>query len=127
MVDETVVKVAAAQVSVTSGALDFEDTLLNGQGRHIGDSGIPPLGSKMRTLRSPWTFFGSSGFVGNSEDVGTGDGTVLHCVTLRVVEVSWDAGKGVLPHNEGQSVADRPSIVMVGDQSQQPDATRSTH
>jgi hypothetical protein len=32
---ESVIEIFTSQVSITSGGLDFEDTILNGQKRHI--------------------------------------------------------------------------------------------
>ena len=92
VVDETVVKVFTTKVSVTSGGLDFEDSLLNGQERNIEgtttqveDEDVAlTLGLLVKTVGNG----GSSGLVDDTEDVETSNETgVLGGLTLGVVEV----------------------------------------
>ena len=97
MVDETVVEVLTTKVSVTSGGLDLEDTLLDGKERNIEGSSTEiededvtlASGLLVKTVGDG----SGGGLVDDTEDVETGDGTgVLGCLTLGVVEVwSWSA------------------------------------
>lgn len=96
VVDETVVEVLTTQVGVTSGRLDLENALLNGQERHIEsttteieDENIAlALGLLVKTVGNG----GSGRLVDDTKDVETGNETgVLGSLTLGVVEVSGDS------------------------------------
>lgn len=101
VVDQTVVEVFTTQVSVTSGRLDLEDTLLNGEERDIEgtttkieDQDVAlTLDLLVKTVGNG----GSGGLVDDSENVETGDETgILGSLTLRVVEVSGDGNNSVV-------------------------------
>ena len=101
VVNETIVKVFATQVSVTSCGLDFEDTLFNGQEGDIecfstkienknialaGDLLVKPVGNSS-----------SGGLIDNMENVQTRNGTsILSGLTLRVVEVCGNSRNGII-------------------------------
>ena len=94
--DETVVEVLTAKVSVTSGSLDLEDALLDGQERHIEGSSteienenvLLGAGLTVKTVSNG----SGSGLVDDTENIETSDSTgILGSKTLRVVEVSRDA------------------------------------
>jgi hypothetical protein len=100
VVDQAVVEILTTQVSVTSGGLDLEDTLLNGQKgdiesttTQIEDQDVAlTLGLLVKTVGDS----GSGGLVDDTENVETGDETgVLGSLTLRVVEVGGDGDDGV--------------------------------
>ena len=100
MVDEAVVEVLTTQVSVTSGGLDLEDTLLDGQERHIESSTTEiedenvalADGLLVKTVSDS----GSGRLVDDTEDVETRDHTsILGSLTLGVVEVGGDSNNGV--------------------------------
>ena len=101
VVDETVVEVLTTQVSVTSGGLDLEDTLLNCQEgdiecttSQVEDEDVAlTLSLLVKTVGN-----GSSGrLVDDTEDVEAGNETsVLGSLTLRVVEVGRDCDDGVV-------------------------------
>ena len=77
--DETVVEVLTTQVSVTGSGLDLEDTLLDGEQGNIESTTTQvededvalTLGLLVETVGDG----GSGGFVDDTEDVETGDGT----------------------------------------------------
>ena len=101
VVDETVIEILTTKVSVTSGGLDFEDTLLDGQegniecsSSEIEDEDITLTdGLLIETVGDS----SSSGLVDDTEDVETRDGTsVLGSLTLRIVEVGGDSDDGVV-------------------------------
>ncbi len=92
VVHETVVEVLTTKVSVTSGGLDFEDTLLDRQEGNIESSSSKiededitfADGLLVKAVRDS----GRSWLVNDTKDVETGDGTrILGGLTLRVVEV----------------------------------------
>ena len=97
MVKEVGVEVLATQVGVTSGGLDGKDTSLDGKKRDIegttteieNENGLLLLGLGVETVGDG----SGSGLVDDTQNLETGDGTsVLGSETLRVVEVSGDAG-----------------------------------
>jgi hypothetical protein len=100
VVDETVVEVLTTQVGVTSGGLDLEDTLLNGQKRHIEsstteieDQDVALTGSLLVETVGDGS---SGGLVDDTENVKSRDHTgILGSLTLRVVEVRGDGNNGV--------------------------------
>lgn len=100
MVDKSVVEVLTSQVSVTSGSLHFEDTLLNGQERNIKGSS-PEIEDEDVALAGDLLVKtvgdgSSGGLVDDTKDVQSGDGSgVLGGLTLRVVEVGGDGDDGV--------------------------------
>ena len=96
VVDHPVVKVLSSQVGVTSGRLDFEDAVLNGEdgdvksaATKVKDEDIVFLPSRPVLLVQAVGDGGSSGFVDDSENVETGDDSgILGGLALGVVEVS---------------------------------------
>ena len=100
MVDKTVVKVFPSQVGVTGSSLDFKDTLFNGEEGDIEGSSTKIKDQDITFTRNLLVETicdgGSSGFVDDTKDVHTGDGTsVLSCLTLGVVEISRDGDDSV--------------------------------
>ena len=101
MVDESVVEILSSQVGVTSGGLDLEDTLLNGQEGDIESSTseiedenvaltLDLLVETVSNGRGGW-------LVDDAKDVESGDKTgILGGLTLGVVEVGWDGDNGVV-------------------------------
>ena len=92
MGDETVVEVLTTKVSVTSGGLDLEDTLLDGQERHIEGSSTEienenvalADGLLVKTVGDG----GSGGLVDDTKNGQTSDrASILRGLTLGVVEV----------------------------------------
>lgn len=101
MVNETVVEVLTTQVSVTSGGLDLEDTLLDGQERHIEGTTTKiedeDVALTLDLLVETVGNGGSSGLVDDTENVEASNETgVLGSLTLRVVEVGRDSDNGVV-------------------------------
>ena len=78
VVDETVIEILTTKVSVTSGGLDLEDTLLNGQKGHIEGSSTKIEDQDVAlTLGLRDEIVGDKsgcGLVDDTEDVETGDG-----------------------------------------------------
>ena len=100
VVDETVVEVLTTQVSVTGSGLDLEDTLLNGEERHIESTATKiedeDVALTLNLLVETVGNGGSSGLVDDTEDVETGNQTgILGSLTLGVVEVGGDGDDGV--------------------------------
>ena len=84
-------------MSVTGGGLDGKDTSLDGKKRDIegttteieNENGLLLLGLGVETVSDG----SGGGLVDDTQNLETGDGTsVLGSETLRVVEVSGDAG-----------------------------------
>lgn len=101
VVDQTVVEILTTQVSVTSGGLDLEDTLLNGQERNIKSTTAEiedqdvalALDLLVKTVGNG----SSGGLVDDTQDVETGNETgVLGSLTLAVVEVGGDSDNSVV-------------------------------
>ncbi|GKT78696.1 NAD-specific glutamate dehydrogenase [Colletotrichum tofieldiae] len=101
VVDEAVVEVLTTQVGVTSGGLDLEDALLNGQEGHIEgttteieDENVAlALGLLVQAVRDG----GGGGLVDDAQHVEAGNETgVLGSLTLGVVEVGGDSDDGVV-------------------------------
>ena len=87
VVDETVIEILTTKVSVTSGGLDLEDTLLDGQERDIEGTSTEienedvalTGGLLVETVGDG----GRRGLVDDTEDVKARNGTcVLGCLTL---------------------------------------------
>ena len=100
MVDESVVEIFTAQMSVTSSGFDLEDTIFNGEDGYIEGSAAKiededvSLGADL--LVETVSDGGSSGLVDDSEDVETGNGTGVLCgLSLGIVEVGWDSDDSV--------------------------------
>ncbi|CRK20667.1 hypothetical protein BN1723_002635 [Verticillium longisporum] len=97
VVDETVVEVLATQRRRSRAIyLDLEDTVLNGQERHIEGTTTEiedeDVALTLDLLVETVSDGSSSGLVDDTEDVETGDETgVLGSLTLRVVEVGRDS------------------------------------
>ena len=101
VVDETVVEVLTTKVSVTSGSLDLEDTLLDGQERDIESTTTKivdeDVALTLDLLVKTVGDGGGGGLVDDTEDVETGDETgVLGGLTLGVVEVGGDGDDSVV-------------------------------
>ena len=100
VVDEAVVEILTTQVSVTSGGLDLEDTLLDGQKRHI-ESSTTEIEDEHVALTSGLLVKtvgdgSGGGLVDDTKDVETSDHTsILGGLTLRVVEVGRDGNDSV--------------------------------
>ena len=101
MVHKTVVEVLTTQVSVTSGRLDLEDTLLNGQEGNIegtttqieNENVTLAISLLVKTIGNS----SSSRLVDDTEHVETGNQTsILGGLTLGVVEVSRDGNDSVV-------------------------------
>ena len=92
MVDKSVIEIFTTQVSVTSGSLDFEDTLFNGQKGDIEGSSTE-IEDENVTLASDLLVEtvgdgSGGGLVDDTENLKTSDGArILGRQTLRVVEV----------------------------------------
>ena len=100
VVDKTVIEILTTKVSITSGGLDFEDTLDGQEGNiessssEIEDEDITLTNGLLVETVSDSS---SSGLVDDTEDVKTRDGTsVLGGLTLRIVEVGGDSDDGVV-------------------------------
>ena len=98
--DETVVEILATEMGVTSCGLHFEDAFLDGEKRNIKcptaeieDEDIAlASGLLIETVGNG----GGGGFVDDTEDVHTGNGSgILGGLTLRIVEVSGDGDDSV--------------------------------
>lgn len=95
VVDESVIEIFTTQMSVTSGGLDFEDTLLDGQ---KGDIEGTTAEIEDEDISLPDDLLveavgdgSSSGLVDDTEDVKTRDDTgILGSLSLGVVEVRGD-------------------------------------
>ena len=101
VVDETVVEVLATQMGVTGSRLDLEDTLLNGQERHIEGTTTKiedeDVALALDLLVETIGDGGGSRLVDDAEDVEAGNETsVLGGLTLGVVEVGRDGDDGVV-------------------------------
>lgn len=95
MLEEGVVEVLTAQVSITGSSLDGEDTTTDVQQGNIESSSskiedkdvLLSLGLTVKTVGNG----SSGGFVDDTENIETSDGTsILGSKTLRVVEVGGD-------------------------------------
>ena len=100
VVDKSVIEIFTTQVSVTSGGFDLEDTIFNGEDGDIKGSTAKIEDEDISLLSDLLvkTVGDSSGggFVDDSEDVETSDGTgILGGLSLRVVEVSGDGDDSV--------------------------------
>ena len=87
VVDETVIEILTTKVSVTSGGLDFEDTLLDGQegniessSSEIEDEDVALTNGLIETVGDS----SSSGLIDDTEDAKARDGTsVLGSLAVR--------------------------------------------
>lgn len=101
VVNKTVVEIFATKVSVTGGRLDLEDTLLDGQERHIESAATQVedehVALTLMLLVQTVGDGGSGRLVDDTEDVQTGNETgVLGGLPLRVVEVCWHGNDSVV-------------------------------
>ncbi|KAL2282007.1 hypothetical protein FJTKL_11094 [Diaporthe vaccinii] len=101
VVDEAVVKVLTAQVSVTGGRLDLEDTLLDGQERHIESTTTQiedqDVALALDLLVETVGNGSRGGLVDDTQNVQASNETsVLGGLTLRIVEVGGDGDDGVV-------------------------------
>ena len=119
-----VVKVLSSKVSVSSGGLDLEDTLLNGEERDIESSSseiedenvLLANGLLVESVGDG----GGGGLVDDTEDVHARDDTgILGGLTLRVVEVGgngddcWMDGVSFMASSFGAALNDSPALVTV--------------
>lgn len=106
VLDQPVIEVLTTKVSVTSGSLDLEDALLDGEERHIEGTTAKiedqDVALALVLLVEAVGNGGSGGLVDDTENVEAGNETgVLGGLALRVVEVGGDGDNGV-----GDGVAD---------------------
>lgn len=91
VVDNTVIKVFTTQVSVTSGGQDLKDTLVDGEERNIEGSSSEIVDndtSFTALLVETVCDGGGGGFVDDTKDLKTGNGTgILGGLALSVIEV----------------------------------------
>src|SRR5690606_28370340 len=94
--DQLVVEVLSTEMGVSSGGLDFEQLVLDGQDGHIKGTSTEiedenvalALCGLVQTVGNG----GSSGLVNDTQDFETGNGTgILGGLALRVVEVGRDS------------------------------------
>ncbi|ONH75028.1 NAD-specific glutamate dehydrogenase [Saccharomyces cerevisiae] len=87
-------------MGVTSGGLNFKDTVFNGQQRDIESTTTQVENQDVffLTLLVQTVSNGSGGrFVNNTQDIQTSNGTsILGSLSLRIVEVSWDSDDSVI-------------------------------
>ena len=117
MVDETVVKVLATKMGVTSGGLDFEDTLLNGQEGNIKGTTTQvedeDIALAVNLLVETVGDSGSGRLVDDTEHVETGNQTrVLGGLALGVVEVGRDGDDSVV---DGATEVSLSSLTHLGE------------
>lgn len=101
MVDKAVVEVLTTQVSVTSGGLDLEDTLLDGEERNIEGTTTKiedeHVALTLNLLVETIGDSSSRGLVDDAEHVQAGDETsILGGLTLRIIEVCGHCDNGVV-------------------------------
>jgi len=98
--DDAVVEILTTKMGVTSGGLDFEDTVFNGENgniesaaAHIEDEDVALAGSLLvKTVGNGR----GGGFVDDTKDVETSDGTgILGGLTLGIVEIGRDRDDGI--------------------------------
>ena len=86
-------------MGITSCCLDFEDTVVDGQERHIEGSSSKIVDNNLTLVTGAVkTVCDSSGgwFVHDSNDVQAGNGAgILSSLSLVVVEVCWNSDDGV--------------------------------
>jgi hypothetical protein len=99
--DKLVIEIFTSQVSISGSSLDFEDTILNGEEGNI-ESTTSEIEDQNILFTSTFLIktvsnSSSGGFVDDTEDVETRDGTsILGGLSLRVVEVSGDSDDSIL-------------------------------
>jgi len=101
MINETRIEILTTQVSVTGGGLDLEDTLLDGEERHIEGTTTEiedeDVALTLSLLVETVGNGSSSRLVNDTEDVQTGNETsILGGLTLGVVEVGGDGDDSVV-------------------------------
>jgi hypothetical protein len=97
--DDPVVKVLTTEMSVTSGRLNLENTLLDSENGHIEGTATKIVDEDLllSDLVETVSQSGSGGLVDNTENVETGDSSSVLCGgTLSVVEVGGDGDDSVL-------------------------------
>ena len=86
-------------MGVTSCCLDFEDTIVDGQERHIEGSSSKVVDNNLTLVTGAVKTVCDSGggwFVYNSDDVQAGNcASILGSLSLVVVEVCWNSDDGV--------------------------------
>ena len=93
--DHTIVEVLSSKMGVSGCRLHLENSIFNGQDRHI-EGTTTEIENQNVSLSSDFLVEtvgdGSGcGFVDDSQDVETGDGScILRGLSLGIVEVSWD-------------------------------------
>ena len=101
VVDDTVVEIFTTKVSVTSGRLDFENALFNSENGNIEGTTTEIVDENLAFLLvglvKAVCESGGGGFVDDTENVETGDGSgVLGGGALSVVEVGGNGNNSVL-------------------------------
>jgi hypothetical protein len=101
VVDDTLIEILTTEMGITSGSLDLENTFLEGQDGDIESSTSEIVDNDLTFLLASLVESvcksGSGGFVDNTEDVESGNGSgVLGGGTLGVIEVGGDGDNGVL-------------------------------
>lgn len=101
MVNEAVIKVLTTQVGVTSSGLDLEDTLFDGEERHIESTTAQVedqnIAFTISFLVETVSNSSRSGLVNDTEDIEAGNKTsILGSLTLGVVEVGGDGDDGIV-------------------------------
>ena len=102
MVDHSVVEVLSSQVSVTSGGLHLEDTLLDGQDGHIKSTTAQienehiALGGALLFVQTISNGSGG-GLVDDTQDIKTGNNASILCgLALRVVKVGGNSDYSIV-------------------------------
>ena len=101
VVDNAVVKILTTKMGITSGGLDLENALLDGQERNIESSSTEIKNQNVTfaddLLVETVGNSGSSGLVDNTEYVHAGNGpSIFGGLTLRVVEVGRNGYDGIV-------------------------------
>ncbi|KAF5326355.1 hypothetical protein D9611_000923 [Ephemerocybe angulata] len=99
VLDDTVIEILTAEMGVTSGGQDLEDTVVDGEKGDIESSSSEIVDDDLgltALLVETVGDGGSGGLVDDTEDMETGDGTgILGGLALSVVEVGGDGDDGV--------------------------------
>jgi hypothetical protein len=101
VVDETVIEIFTAKMGITSSGLDLENTLFDGEERHIEGSSSKIEDQDISLANNLFVESvsdgSSGGLVDDTKDVHARDGSgILGCLTLRVIKVRRDGDDGVV-------------------------------
>lgn len=107
ILDDTVVEIFTTEMSVTGGGEDLEDPVVDGEEGDIESSSTEIVNDDLRfatLLVETVGDGGSGGFVDDTEDLETGDGTgILGGLTLGVVEV-WQRKRSQYEYQNDETV-----------------------